>query len=178
LFPSELNSYPAVGSVVVGTLAAILDLKYRKIPNWLTFPAMLLGILFNLMIKDRAWYFSIFGLLVGLLMFLLPLALGGIGAGDVKLMMALGAFLGMETIFRVGLYGGIAGGILSLAAIIFREGFIEAKRRLVSLVLSIWDKDVRVMLLTPDQTSKSSIPYGLAIYIGLIAGLIWGPFWE
>lgn len=178
MFPLDLNSYLAVGSVVVGTLAAILDLKCRKIPNWLTFPAMLLGIIFNLMIKDQAWYFSIFGLLVGFLMFLLPFALGGIGAGDVKLMMALGAFLGMKTIFRIGLYGGIAGGIFSLAAIVFREGIIKAKQRLISLVISIWDKDVRVMLFTPDQTSESSIPYGLAIFIGLIAGLIWGPFRE
>lgn len=178
MFTSDQSLYIAFGSVLVGTIAVFSDLKYRKIPNWLTFPAMLLGIILNLVINDQAWYFSIYGLLAGFLMFLLPFMLGGVGAGDVKLLMALGAFLGIKTTVWVGLYGGIAGGVLSLTAIIFREGILKAKRMLISLVISIWDKDFREMLFIPDRTSKSSIPYGLAIFIGLIAGLTWGPFWE
>ena len=178
-FGFDLNSWMAFGSVIVGTVALYRDLRYRKIPNWLTFPAMLLGSALNAAFTDQAWYFSLFGMLIGFLLFLLPFLLGGIGAGDVKLLMALGAFLGAKPVFWVGLYGGVAGGLLSLLAIIIHQnGLLEVKRSLVLLVASIWDKDIRRELFGPDQTSKLNIPYGLAIFIGLIIGLIWGPLWE
>lgn len=173
-----LNVYIALSSVAVGIEAVFLDLKYRKIPNWITFPAMLLGIALNLAFNYKTWYVSLLGLLVGFLVLLIPFILGGIGAGDVKLLMALGAFLGAKPIIWVGLYGGIAGGILSLLAIINQDGFPNAKRRLVSLVTAIWDKEIRQILFTLDRTSKLYIPYGLAIFIGLIIGFIWGPLWE
>ncbi len=170
--------YMALGSVMVGTVAAYWDIKYRKIPNWLTFPAMLLGVILNLTFNYRTWYFSLLGLLVGFLFFLLPFILGGIGAGDVKLLMALGAFLGMKPIILVGLCSGIAGGLLSLLELLVQDGFIRTKHRLILLVTSIWDKDIRQIVLRANQTSKLTIPYGLAIFIGLLAGLIWGPLWE
>lgn len=176
----ELNSslYLALGSVLVGISAALLDIKYRKIPNWLTFPAMLTGVVLNLFFNIDSWRFSLLGLSVGLLILLIPFILGGIGAGDVKLMMALGAFLGARKIISVGLCSGIAGGVLALLALALQDGPVKVRHRLVLLVASIWDKDIRRVIFRPDQTSKLVIPYGPAILIGLLVGLVWGPLWE
>ncbi|MGE5605092.1 MAG: prepilin peptidase [Bacteroidota bacterium] len=176
----ELNSslYMTLGSIVVGLSAALLDIKYRKIPNWLTFPAMLTGVILNLIFNFKSWHLSLLGLLVGLLILLIPFILGGIGAGDVKLLMALGAFLGVKKIISVGLCSGVAGGVLALLALTLQDGPVKVRHRLVLLVSSIWDKDIRRVIFRPDQTSKLVIPYGPAILIGLIVGLVWGPLWE
>ena len=176
----ELNSnlYLVLGSIVIGITGAWLDIKYRKIPNWFTFPAMLTGVVLNLIFNLEGWYLSLLGLVVGFLILLIPFILGGIGAGDVKLLMALGAFLGVGKIISVGLCCGIAGGVLSLLAIVLQDGFFNIQHRLVLLVNSIWDKDIRQIVFRPDRTSKLVIPYGPAILIGLIAGLVWGPLWE
>lgn len=175
----ELNSslYLALGSVLVGISAALLDIKYRKIPNWLTFSAMLAGVVLNLFFNINSWRLSLLGLLMGLVILLIPFILGGIGAGDVKLMMALGAFLGVKKIVAVGLCSGIAGGVLALLALALQDGPAKIGQRLILLITSIWDKDIRRVIFR-DQTSKMVIPYGPAILIGLIAGLVWGPLWE
>ncbi len=177
MFRFDPNVYMSLAAVVIGTVAAFIDIKYRKIPNWLTFPAMLSGIAINLILNFKNWHFPLLGLIVGYLILIIPFLLGGIGAGDVKLLMALGAFLGMRKIIVVGLYGGIAGGLLSLFVLLHQIGTMNVEFKLFSLVTSIWDKEMRGKMLTPGQRSKLTVPYGLAIYIGLLAGLLWGPFW-
>lgn len=176
----EFNSglYMALGSVMIATSAALLDIKYRKIPNWLTFPAMLTGVILNLIFNFENWRLSLLGLFIGFLILVIPFILGGIGAGDVKLLMALGAFLGVKKIISVGLCSGIAGGVLALLALALQDGPFKVRHRVALLVTSIWDKEIRQIIFRPDQTSKLVIPYGPAILIGLIVGLVWGPLWE
>lgn len=172
------NLFLILGSLMIGITGAWLDLRYQKIPNWFTFPAMLIGVILNLILNLEGWYLSLLGLLTGLLILLIPYILGGIGAGDVKLLMALGAFLGVEKIIPVGLCSGVAGGVLSLLALLLQDGFVNIQHRLALLVSSIWDKDIRQIVFKPDRRWKLVIPYGPAILIGLIVGLVWGPLWE
>jgi prepilin peptidase CpaA len=140
----------------------------------LTYPAIVFGIIYNLAFNPKPWYFSVAGLCAGFLILLIPYILGGIGAGDVKLLMALGAFLGAGSVVWIGLYGGIAGGVLSLFILVKQYGFINAKYRLYLLLTSIGNKENRQILQS--QTSKLVIPYGVAIFIGLIISLAEGPF--
>lgn len=90
----------------------------------------------------------------------------------------MGAFLGVEKIIPVGLCSGVAGGVLSLLALLLQDGFVNIQHRLALLVSSIWDKDIRQIVFKPDRRWKLVIPYGPAILIGLIVGLVWGPLWE
>jgi prepilin peptidase CpaA len=172
LFELSLDFWLRFASLIIGLVAVFWDLKYRKIPNWLTFPAILAGLSINLIFNSRVWYFSVLGLMVGFLVFSIPFGLGGIGAGDVKLLMALGAFLGAKTVVWIAIYGGIAGGLISLFEIFRQNGFTNTKYRLLLVFTSIWHKGNRQISQIPDPIPKLYIPYGLAIFIGLMVSLV------
>ena len=117
------------------------------------------------------------GLLIGFALLFIPFALGGIGAGDLKLLMALGAFIGPYAIFWVTLLGGIYGGIISLLAIFKRLG-TKAWLRIYLVVTSLWNCENRRLLNESSLvTPKIYIPYGLAIYLGLLSLLFFRPWY-
>ena len=85
-------------------IAGVTDLRSSKIPNWLTVSAMAAGLL------SHSWFdglsgllFSVKGLGLGLALFLLFYVMGGMGAGDVKLLAAVGSFLGAEGVVSAGI---------------------------------------------------------------------------
>lgn len=103
-------------AIVIAVIAAVWDLKTRRIPNVLTFGAALAAIVVHLWLQGPAgagW--AVAGWLVGVAFFLPFFALGGMGAGDVKLLGALGAWLGPGPVVWVALFSLIAGGIIGLA---------------------------------------------------------------
>jgi prepilin peptidase CpaA len=83
----------AVGLYVA--LAAATDLRMRRIPNWLTVPAAVSGLIYHCL-TPTGWglWVSLAGFGVGVALLLLPWLAGGGGMGDVKLLAALGAWLG------------------------------------------------------------------------------------
>jgi prepilin peptidase CpaA len=107
-------------------MAALSDLGARRIPNWLTVPGALCG--FAL----QVWYsgssgaaHSLEGLPAGLAMFILLFIAGGIGAGDVKLFAAVGAFLGPRLLLIDFVFTGLLGGAAVLA-VTLRRGRLPA----------------------------------------------------
>src|SRR6266850_237315 len=99
-------------------LAVIFDLREQRIPNWLNFLATGAGFLLNgwdgfLSLRDSL---SGFGLGIGI--FVLPFILGWLGAGDVKLVGALGAILGSAVILRVAFYSVLTGGVLAVFSLV------------------------------------------------------------
>ncbi|MDX1943887.1 MAG: A24 family peptidase [Pirellulaceae bacterium] len=77
------------------TIAAVVDYRTKKIPNWLTVPAALLGLAFNAFAPHGLGpVTALLGFAVGFGLLLLPWILGGGGMGDVKMLAALGAWLG------------------------------------------------------------------------------------
>ena len=151
------------------------DYRRRIIPNFLTLPAMALGLILNLM--GRGWIngslFSIPGLLAGIGLLLLPFVFGQMGGGDVKLMGALGAFLGAYAILNVFLYTTLAGGLFALGAAIYKKRFVTTIKKVGLLAKCM------VFLKAPAAGTalfKDSIPipYGLAIGAGTFCYLIVG----
>src|SRR5687767_7270352 len=100
---------------IVLTLACISDLRTRRIPNVLTFSAAGCALLFHFATggwSAAAW--SLAGCLLGALLFFPMFALKGMGAGDVKLLAAIGAWLGPGQVAIVALATSIAGGVLGV----------------------------------------------------------------
>src|SRR5690348_15576050 len=109
--------------VVVLLVAAAYDIRYRRIPNWLTAGGVLMGFALNAFLLAHppsvlslgGLLFSLkgFGLAFGLYFFLY--ALRAMGAGDVKLMAAIGAMVGWQNWFGIFLVTAILGGIAAMA---------------------------------------------------------------
>ena len=88
-------TYIFVGLVGLYTaVAAVVDFRLHRTPNYLTVPAAVTGLLFHSFFSSWGALFSIGGFSVGFVLLFVPWLLGGGGMGDVKLLAALGAWLG------------------------------------------------------------------------------------
>ncbi len=91
----RLDFFPAVLLVTLLAIASYYDLRYHIIPNLLTYPAMLMALIYYGVTNGmQGFVFSGEGLLVGLVALMLPYLIGWMGAGDAKLMAAVGSILG------------------------------------------------------------------------------------
>ena len=159
--------------LIILALAVVWDLNSRKIPNALTMPAAAGGLVFHLFTKGvPGLKFSSLGLAVGLGIFLVPYLLGGIGGGDVKLLAALGAWLGPKSILIATLYSGLAGGLLALVVIVVSggKGFNFIRTIYEDLVLFITFRERQPLA----SRGKSRMPYSLAIAVGTLGFVFLG----
>ncbi len=133
--------------------AAWRDLRSRRIPNSLTLPALLIGIVGHGLADGLPGAGSaLAGAAVGGVVLGLFYLLGGMGAGDVKLMAAVGALLGWPLAVAALLCTAIAGGVLALVWVICR--WLASGRRTARGGASL---------------RKIRLPYGVAI----AAGTLW-----
>ena len=161
--------YLALALVVI---AAVFDLKSRRIPNYLTYPAVLLAFGYWIVKGDgRALLYAALGLLIGFGLLLLLYLLGGMGAGDVKLMGALGALVGWQHIWNVVLYSLVAGGLVATIYLLLRGELGGGLR-------NTWRLVRRAKLPgaggadPAEWKSFGKIPYGVAIAMGTFYSLI------
>ncbi len=108
--------------VVAFTLgAAVIDLRTQKIPNWLTVPFCLAGIAFNLIWQGWAGLqVSLLGFAAGFAIMFVLWLIGGGGAGDLKLMAALGTWLGPKPIVAVFLLSSLVVMLMSAVKLLAR----------------------------------------------------------
>ena len=114
---------------------AAIDFRIRRIPNWLTVTAALLGLLFSSMHPEGIGPLrSLAGFATGFALLMLPWLLGGGGMGDVKMLAALGAWLGPIGIlvaFGLGSVLAVIGMMAVLSYAVVSEGFSSTRRRYV-----------------------------------------------
>lgn len=162
--------------VLIGILAAccVTDLKSRRIPNIITGPAMLLALAYHGMTNGLdGLAFAGLGLVLGLAVMLVPFFLGVMGAGDVKLMAAAGAFLGPYLVLDAFLATSIFGGLYAV--------FVLARRRdyLRRILGALWDSMAFFMAFKKfnyvKQDSEAALPrlcYGVAIAMGTVTAIM------
>jgi len=158
--------------IVVGiaAVAAACDLKTRRIQNALTFGAALAAIVAHGYVEGWSGAgMSILGWVIGVAAFFPFFALGGLGAGDVKLLGAIGAWLGPVAAVWVVLFSGIAGGVLAVVVALFSGYLVRAFANVWGL-LTYW----RVMGLrtAPDLTLSNEAAPRLAYAVPVFAGLV------
>ena len=106
--------YPAAASLCA-VVGSVFDVKSRRVPNFITGPALLFGLLLHL--TRDGWQQLLTAALAGLIcgvVFLLFYLAGGMGAGDVKLIAAVGCIAGLSNIGYVLLFTALAGGVMAI----------------------------------------------------------------
>jgi prepilin peptidase CpaA len=162
-----------VVAIVVAVVAAAWDMKTRRIPNILTFGAALVALMAHGYVGGLAgagW--SLAGWMVGVAFFLPFFALGGMGAGDVKLLAALGAWLGPMSAVWVALFSLIAGGVLGLAVAV-GYGYLGQALTNISWMFQFWrsqgPKPVPQVTLATHKGPR--LAYAIPVFAGLMVTL-------
>lgn len=158
-------------------LAAISDCRTRRIPNRI----VLLGILIAMVDQSVRWpalegpLFVVGGVLVGLGLFLPLYLLRAMGAGDVKLLAMVGAFLGPADTWRVALTTMVFGGVMAIVFSVVKGSMGLMTRNLRSL-FQVGLLDVlggrAPNLQINHEFSAGRLPYGIAISVGTIGYLV------
>ncbi len=164
---SELGPWtPAVG---LALCAGVWDARWRRIPNWLTVSSAAVGIVTNTILSH--WLglkTALLGMLLGLALLLPFVLVRSLGAGDWKLVGALGACLGPRSLLAV-LFGAIlVAGAMALGVIIWQGRLKQALlniARLLAAVFSLRAPGAEVSLDNPDSTK---IPFGVAVSLAVV----------
>jgi prepilin peptidase CpaA len=154
----------------VTLVAGCVDFRTRKIPNWLTVPALLLGI--GIRVLAAGWpgakaSLEGAGLALGLL---LPLViLRAVGAGDWKLMGAVGAFLG-PALFLFVLVGSIfVSGLMAVAETLRTQRVRETFRNMIVLVKGFFSFGLRAHpKISLDNPGLTKLPFGVAVAVATL----------
>ena len=155
-------------------IACVTDVRWRRIPNALVAVLALTGFAFSVAMEPlwpglvRA--FS--GLVLGFSIWILFHIAGGMGAGDVKMFAAAAAWLGPGGAWRAALVAAVAGGVLSLAALLVQRRMREGLER-VAMSVSMFSL-APLGKVVPDQQRKSYLPYGVALACGALL-IAWIP---
>jgi prepilin peptidase CpaA len=158
--------------VVVLVIAAIFDYSFKKVPNIITFPAIAAGL--TMAFLERGFIglsISTAGLVIGMALLSLPYAAGGMGAGDLKFLGAIGAIKGPWFVFITFLAAAIIGGVMA----VFRIAFVLKKADMMTL-----GESVRTAYYTrnwsaleiPEYAKKEKLPYAVAISAGAAVSLM------
>jgi len=158
-------------------VAAVIDGWKLKVPNWLTFPMVISGWVASTILFGWAGLgWSLLGTAVGLALLLPAYAIGGMGAGDVKLLAGVGAWIGMTDTLWAFAVSACAGAVIAVGMVLYRRAWKKHQRQLWSILTEI------LVLRSPTELSeiaakrKSSmmlLPYGIPIAIGTIAYFAW-----
>ncbi len=146
---------------LVGLAAGYYDWRWRRIPNWLTYPAAMFAVVMRWWLGGATAAFDgITGMAFAFVLMGLLFAGGMMGGGDVKLAAAMGGWVGLATVPRSLFFMALFGAALSL---------VMAARRLVT----DWRSGGRKDKGEGEASTRLTIPYGLAIGAGALVALVW-----
>jgi len=158
---------------VLLVIACVTDVRWRRIPNALVLTLALTGFAFSVWVDP--WLVGLGrargGLALGFGIWIMFFVIGAIGAGDVKLFAAAGAWLGPAATWRAALVGAAIGGVLAIAMLV-RER--RARQGLESVMTSISTRSLAVLSNRPGTTKSQQLPYGVALACGVLV-VAWFP---
>lgn len=178
---TQVRAEVAVTTVVTGLalLGAWFDWRERRLPNWLTLPALACGVAWHCGWGWDGCWFGLQGAGLGLALLLLPYLLGGMKAGDVKFLAALGAWMGSGGILRIFVITVLCYPLLALVPV-WRERKLRLTLRRFGRVLSnflgVFVPGFKLYALRLDATDQAEVasvrtPFGVAIAIGTLLAL-------
>ena len=163
--------------VIVLAICFITDLKYQKIYNKVIFPSLVTVVLLHFIFSGgNGLKLSLIGFAAGFCILLIPYFLGGIGAGDVKLLSLIGAIKGSIFVINTALFMGLIGGVIALVIIFSHKEFLNFIKGLQQWFVSSF-YGIAYKLEFPTTVFLKKYPYGVAIAGGAAICLIFKGAW-
>ncbi len=157
---------------VVLIVAAIIDGIKLKVPNWITFPMIISG-----WIASAVFFHwvglgaSLAGTFLGLALLLPAYAIGGMGAGDVKLLAGVGAWVGVSQVFWAFCISCVIGGIIAVAMVLFARKWKHHSQQfkgILTEILVVRDPEKLSQIAGDRKPTMMLLPYGIPIAIGTV----------
>jgi prepilin peptidase CpaA len=159
-------------------IASISDCRSYKIPNWLTFGGSAFGLIYSVFVPfspQLGFGWALGGFALGLSLMLPLYMLGMMGAGDVKLMAMVGAFLGMTHTLYAVLFVFVSGGLAAVVYALWHQSLLRMagniKLSLTSMLFSTMG-GMRPQMPVLGNESIGKLPYAVSITVGTTAFLI------
>jgi prepilin peptidase CpaA len=180
---SQIGPASNISSAAIFLLAAVAsvtDVARGRIYNWLTLPLMLAALIFATVTQGWSGLaHSLLGLALGLLLYGWMFWLGVLGGGDIKLLMAFGAWGGAQYVGEVALMGILLGGLMSILMLLFQGHLVNFGKKLYRFILSLAVKELEVEMVQVNR--KLTMPFGVPISVAAVWVLLghplehWGP---
>jgi len=179
LSSTELIPLLAVGAATLA--AAATDLWKFKVYNLLTLPTLALGLVVSTFLGGWAGLWSsLLGAGFGFAILVVFHALGGVGAGDVKLLTAVGAWLGPFWTVHVFIASALAAGVYACLLVFSRGGFLAVAAEILAIRRAVFepgsigrpDADIAVEVARPDRRRRL-VPFAAMICVGYFFNVGW-----
>ncbi len=166
-----MHLLPMAITLSVSGVALYIDLYYHKVFNWLTLPAIGIGLILGFIPGQGGWLSHLIGFGVGFGIFFIFYILRIIGGGDVKLMAGLGAIMGYPFILGLAFYSLIAGAFLGILEMAINRRVIRGIKNIFMFFK---------LGITPGtkpyipRESLGKFPFAVSIFIGVIISFLTG----
>src|SRR5690349_25006550 len=136
-----VENWPVWFVTITLIVAAVIDGLQLKVPNWITFPMIISGWIYSIALSPYAGWeglmYSILGTVVGLALLLPAYAIGGMGAGDVKLLAGVGAWVWSTTTLYAYCVSAVLGGLIAVGMVLYRKAWQKHHDQFWSIVNEI-----------------------------------------
>lgn len=164
-------------------VAAVIDGIKLKVPNWITFPMIISGWIYSMVAYGMAgegWYvgfgWSLAGTAVGLGLLLPAYSIGGMGAGDVKLMAGIGAWVHVWVTFYAFCLSAVIGALLAVAMVLVQRKWFKHYfqfKHILHEITTIRNPEKLSAIAADRKATMMLLPYGIPIAIGTILYFAW-----
>jgi len=156
-------------SAAFALTAGITDLRWRRIPNWLTYSAIPVAILLHVLADGwRGAWFSLRGAALGLVILLPFVLIRSLGGGDWKLVGGLGAFFGPARLIQVLIYTLLINGVIALVIVIWKKQLGRTLRNLGRMFAAFFKFHLPGQDLTIDNPKTTKVPFRVTATIAVL----------
>lgn len=177
IFSGVLENWPIWIVTITLVVAAVIDGVQLKVPNWITFPLIVSGLVYSSLAfgwSGLGW--SLFGMFVGLALLLPAYAIGGMGAGDVKLLAGVGAWVHATHTLYGFCISAIVGAVLAVVMVLYKRMWVKHHHQFWSIlteILTIRDPNQLSAIAADRKHTMLLLPYGIPIALGCIGYFAW-----
>ena len=172
-----VDHWPVWVVTITLVVAAYIDGRKLKVPNLITIPLIISGWAYSFAFfgwEGLGW--SLCGTVVGLALLLPAYAIGGMGAGDVKLLAGVGAWVwGTDTLYAFGV-SAVIGGVIALGMVLYKRAWQKHQDQFWLIwneISTIRNPETLAAIAAERKSTMLLLPYGIPIAIGSIAYFAW-----